>query len=49
MLCNLIKQLNLTPPAVDYPSTTSYYWPDIAENVTQVFFSIFLKRVQFAF
>ena len=23
--------------AVDYPSTTSYYWPDIAENVTQVF------------
>ena len=24
------------PPAVDYPSTTSYYWPDIAQNVTQV-------------
>ena len=22
---------------MDYPSTTSYYWPDIAENVTQVF------------
>ena len=39
---------SLFSSAVDYPSTTSYYWPDIAENVTQVFLNAvinFEKRI----
>ena len=26
----------LAPYPVDYPSTSTYYWPNIIENVTQV-------------
>ena len=26
----------LAPYAVDYPSTATYYWPNIVENITQI-------------
>ena len=41
------SRLIIPPSAVDYPATTSYYWPDIVNNVTQVSIGHF-RKVKFS-